>query len=509
MNKIIIGLVVCLIVFYSFNVISVDELKKTTGLNFNSGLIELDCNNINGNINHYGDINCGPVPNHNTIDGVDITVQYMDSGLDFIRTHDFNGPTDISEIFPDFSQDPYLESSYNFNLSDKYITGIINAGCKVFYRLGESASTNESMRQPPADFDKWSEICQHVIMHYNDGWANGFFYNITYWEIWNEPDLMGFWNGTSTEYYALYNKISQKIKTYDPSLKVGGPCTSSIDNINYTIGYLNYIKSNQLPLDFFSWHMYADSPNQLYKASLKIRSMLDEFGFYETENINTEWNYNILTPQRDKDNSKNAAFTACTLSSFQDAEIDYAFRYRGTQDNNWLMRFIGFDLSLFTYDGKYKTPALSYKSLYYISKDTPNRFVTPKINSSDGFTYLAGISDDKSNISILISNFEGGEIEYSMVINNLPWNSSYNIVYYLIDDTTHLEIIENKESDINNVNITKIIKSSSIHFLRLTNSSIIPKEGPPTASIPWFLQLKLFDPISKIMGILLMLLFFT
>ena len=77
MNKKIIGLVVCLIVFYSFNVISVDEIKKATGLNCNSRLIELDCNKINGTINHYGDINCGPIPNHNTIDGVDLTDQYM------------------------------------------------------------------------------------------------------------------------------------------------------------------------------------------------------------------------------------------------------------------------------------------------------------------------------------------------------------------------------------------------------------------------------------------------
>jgi len=509
LNKIIVGLIICLILFYSYNVISVDEINKEKQLNSYNKLIELDCNQINGNINHYGDINCGPIPNHNIIDGVDLTDQYDDIGIDFIRTHDFNGPTDISQIFPDFSKDPHLESSYNFNLSDKYITGIINAGSKVFYRLGESASTNKSMRQLPVDFEKWSEICKHIVMHYNDGWANGFFYNITYWEIWNEPDLIGFWNGTSNEYYDLYNKISQKLKSYNSNLKVGGPCTSSIDNINYTIEFLDYIKLNQLPLDFFSWHMYADSPNQLYEASLKVRSMLDEFGFFDTENINTEWNYNILSPQRDKDNSKNAAFTACTLSSFQDAEIDYAFRYRGTQDNNWLVRFIGFDLSLFSYDGKYKTPTLTYKSMNYIFKDTPNRLVTPKMNSSEGFTFLAGISDDKSNISILISNFEGGDIEYNLIVNNLPWNSSYNMLYYLIDDKTHLEIIDNKEFDENTVNITKIMKSSTVHFLRLTNSSIIPEEGPPTASIPWFLQLKLLDPLSRILGILLMLIFFT
>lgn len=29
-------------------------------------------------------------------------------------------------------------------------------------------------------------------MHYNDGWADGFSYNITYWEVWKEPDLGNF-----------------------------------------------------------------------------------------------------------------------------------------------------------------------------------------------------------------------------------------------------------------------------------------------------------------------------
>ena len=28
----------------------------------------------------------------------------------------------------------------------------------------------------------------NVIKHYNSGWANGYHYNIKYWEIWNEPD---------------------------------------------------------------------------------------------------------------------------------------------------------------------------------------------------------------------------------------------------------------------------------------------------------------------------------
>ena len=512
LRKLTSGLIIILLLVSSLIQIASGNEQESISIDIHSQTnksIKLYCNQINGFINHFGGINCGPIPNHNTKDGVDLTDQYIDIGIDHVRTHDFNGPTDVSSIFPDFSKDPFLESSYDFHKSDIYITGIINAGCRVFYRLGESASTNESLRQHPDDFDKWSEICKHIVMHYNDGWANGFFYNISYWEVWNEPDLVGFWNGTSNEYYDLYNKTSQKLKSYDPTLKIGGPCTSSIDNINYTIGFLNYIKSNHLPIDFFSWHMYADTPNQLFKASLKVRSMLDEFGFYDTENINTEWNYNILSPQRDKDNSKNAAFTACTLTSFQDAKIDYAFRYRGTQDNNWLMRFIGFDLSLFSYDGQYKTPALLHKAMQYITKDTPKRLITPIMNSSEGFTYLAGISEDKSNISILISNYEEENIEYSLIIENLPGNSSYKAIHYLIDDETHLEIIESIQSEANTVNITKTIKSSSVHLFRLTNSSFIPEEGPPTAAIPFILRLKIFDPISRLFGILLMLLFFT
>ena len=165
----------------------------------NSVDIIFDYEDTNGMFKPFSEINCGPLPNHN-INGVDLTEQYNQVGISFIRTHDFSGPTDISSIFPNWSADPNLESSYDFQASDKFISGIINAGCSVFYRLGESASTDKNLRIPPENFTKWAEICKHVVMHYNYGWNNGFFYNITYFEIWNEPDLDGFWTGTAMDY---------------------------------------------------------------------------------------------------------------------------------------------------------------------------------------------------------------------------------------------------------------------------------------------------------------------
>ncbi len=469
--------------------------------------IQLDCTNIDGLINAFSEINCGPIPNHD-VNGVDLTDQFKKTGLQFVRTHDFNGPTDISQIFPDFSKDPTNPANYNFSLSDKHISSIIDADCQVFYRLGESASFVESLRQPPENFSKWAEICKHIAMHYNDGWAEGFNYDITYWEIWNEPDLSGFWNGTVEQYYELYQVTAESLKKYDSHLKIGGPCTSSIFNENFSTRFLSYIKDNQIPLDFYTWHMYTDHPFQLYNGALYVRHLLDSYEFTEVENINTEWNCNIIFPQRDKDNAKNAAFTACSLTAFQDAGIDYAFRYRATQDNNPLTRFIGFDLSLFSSEGLFKTPALSYLAMQYMIKDSPVRLHCPIIDPDQQYTCLAGISEDKSNITLLLSNFEAADVTYEIIIDHIPFNSTYTVVTMLIDDDHHLQIVDEFESDLDILELSQTLKKSSVQFIRITDSSILPDEGPVTAKIPWFLKIPLFDPLAKILGIFLMIIFF-
>jgi hypothetical protein len=480
---------------------------KSDELLINQSLeINLDFNNINGKIKQFNEINSGPLPIYNVQHADDITESYKKAGISFIRTHDFYGPTDISQIFPDWNADPNDQNSYNFTLSDYFITGIINADCEVFYRLGESASGNKSLRQPPIDFEKWANICKHIIMHYNDGWNNGYYYNIKYWEIWNEPDLIGFWNSTAEEYYRLYETTVKNLKAYDSSLKIGGPCTSSVYNENFTTKFLDYVIENDLPLDFYSWHMYADTPNQLYIGSEYVQMILDNYGLYSCENINTEWNINILYPQRDKDNSKNAAFTACSFTVFQDTGIDYVFRYRGTQDDNWLARFIGFDLSLFTVNGTFKTPALPYLAMNYIVKDTPLRIQTPEMTAENVLTYLVGISEDKSNISILISNFEASDTDYTINYINLPYNN-YTIAHYLIDDKNHLEIINQKTTSDNFY--SENIEKSTVHFIRITNSTTLPEEGPSVAKIPLILRLPLFDKIAQLIGILLILLIFS
>jgi len=470
--------------------------------------LDINCSRTDGMIKYFSEINAGPLPIWYIEGGKDITQEYEETGINFVRTHDFYGPTDISTIFPDWDADVNDPASYNFTSSDEVIKAIGDAGCRVFYRLGESASDNEKLRQPPENFTKWAEVCKHVVMHYNDGWADGYHYNITYWEIWNEPDLKGFWNGTAEQYYELYGITASMLKEYNASLKVGGPCTSSITNDNYTLGFLEYVGNNGIPLDFFSWHMYSSSPYQLEIASRYIRFLLDTHGFPECENINTEWNVDILSPQRDKDNAKNAAFTACTMMAWQYAGIDHAFRYRGTQDNNWLARLLGFDLSLFAYDGTYKRPALTYLAMNYMAKDTPLRLKMETFNVSEGIAYLAGISEDGSNISILISNYEASDKSITINLTGIPWENG-KIIHYLIDEEHHLQIVEEKDVNATMIKINLSLNKNSVHFIRLTSSSIAPPEGPEVVPIPFWMKLPILDPFTRILGILLLMLVFS
>jgi len=156
--------------------------------------------------------------------------QYKELRVDQVRTHDYMGPTDIdaqftqnnsmlawlipgaaqrdevakngnaSIIFPNWNADPEKPASYNFAPTDKVLAAIYKTGGEVYYRIGRSWGANNV--DPPPDFDKYANVVKHVAMHYNQGWANGFHYNIRYWEFWNEPEAL-FWSGTPDQFYSL------------------------------------------------------------------------------------------------------------------------------------------------------------------------------------------------------------------------------------------------------------------------------------------------------------------
>ena len=72
-----------------------------------------------------------------------------------------------------------------------------------------------------------------------------------YFEVWNEPDLGGFYDGTQADYFELYHHTSKAVKSISADYRVGGPATSATKWIKE---FLSYCDSAKLPVDFVSTH---------------------------------------------------------------------------------------------------------------------------------------------------------------------------------------------------------------------------------------------------------------
>ena len=382
-------------------------------------------------------------------------------------------------IFPDWSADPDKPGSYNFAATDKVLAAIRASGAAIYYRIGRSWGANA---EPPPDLDKFASAVKHIAMHYNQGWANGFHYDIRYWEFWNEPGFI-FWTGTPEQFYSLYEKTARALKSVDPSLKVGGDAiANAYDDEPYREGFIDYCAAHKLPLDFYSWHTYADrsaDPYDAVRLSKQIRGILDRLGYPKAESVLSEWN---LTPDF-TDVSKarlqgmeNAAFIGAVLSYFQDAPIDRAMFYRG--DAAWM--------GLFGLDGQYFKTAYAFKAMGKM-QDTPQRISVAGADTF-GFATIAGRSADGNTVQILISNYAipagfkpdimqmppdllkglpslpdfskfkalplrtdiiyRDNAGYNLTISNLPWGKKpFTIKRYRISKTQNLDLVEERSSE--------------------------------------------------------------
>ena len=154
-------------------------------------MITVDFLKKEGVIKPVHGVNNGPVTNISA-GAIDKREEFRAAHIPFSRLHDTAGSygsgifVNIHCIFPDFEADVNDPASYFFEPTDIYLQNIIDAGTEVFYRLGETIESSKLLKiyvKPPKDFSKWAQICEHIIMHYNEGWADGFFHNIRYWEI--------------------------------------------------------------------------------------------------------------------------------------------------------------------------------------------------------------------------------------------------------------------------------------------------------------------------------------
>ena len=281
--------------------------------------------------------------------------------IPYARLHDTGGTfggsryVDIPNVFPDFDADENDPASYDFAFTDVLIERMVKSGVMPYYRLGVTIENYVDIKAyriyPPKDYAKWARICEHIIMHYNEGWADGFHYNIEYWEIWNEPDNYPdinenqLWRGTMEEFFELYKVAAKHLKSRFPNLKIGGygSCgfyamnnvdvsnlAKSTSRTGYFIEFFHkffqYAKENEIPVDFFDWHTYAGLKDNILFASYP-RKYLDEYGYKDCEIHVGEWNPGTALRGTLRDASNILSTMIALHSTPTDMMLYYDFRF--------------------------------------------------------------------------------------------------------------------------------------------------------------------------------------
>ena len=304
-------------------------------------------------VKELGGVNCAPYNQRGGSNQTRINEFFKYLGIPRSRLHDCCGKwggtyfIDVPNIFRDFDADETDPENYDFHYSDEYITAIIESGANVVYRLGITIEwgSKKYTSIPPKDFAKWARICEHIIRHYNEGWADGFSYGIEYFEIWNEPENPPMWQGTKEEFFELYKTASLYLKKCFPNIKIGGYGSSGmyaafIEGMSdfyksfpvWFVDFLEMVKREGCPLDFFSWHIYTDKLEHIVKSAEFVRERLDEYGFTKTESHLNEWNYGAEGKQfEDKDTMVGASFVAAAFSLMQNSPVDMAQYYVASQ----------------------------------------------------------------------------------------------------------------------------------------------------------------------------------
>lgn len=395
-----------------------------------------------------------------------------EAGIPYSRLHDVQGTmganlyVDIPNIFRNFDADVNDPASYDFTFTDHLLNLLYKYGVTPFYRLGvtiENYAHVKSFRiMPPADFQKWAEICEHIIRHYNEGWANGFHHNLTYWEIWNEPDASGHsianqtWRGTPERFYEFYTIAATHLKKcFGDSIQVGGYAGCGFYNweeidpdcngftgtttnsregfIKFGHEFLQYVREHNAPLDFFSWHTYSNVLTAVGMARY-TRRVLEKYGFGNVPDILNEWNTCHDPRRRSTDYAAAQAFGMMLsmqkespyMLNFYDARFNSASQYGGLfNPDKWepYLTYYGF---------------MSFNEAYKLKNEAKSDTEDPSV------PVCAAVNGDKK--VLLISNMKGEPVKVEFDIAGAD-TANITDMYFINEEykysPTHKKILDN------------------------------------------------------------------
>jgi xylan 1,4-beta-xylosidase len=189
-------------------------------------------------------------------------------GFRYLRFHAI-----FHDVFKTVTRDAAGQLVFDFTHIDKLYDAMLARRIKPFVELGFTPLAlktsdnkifywegNTSHPEPTGWVALINAFTRHLLQRYGAAEVRSW-----YFEVWNEPNLDGFWEkADQAAYFDLYTRTAKAIKAIDPALRVGGPATAGAA---WVPEFLAHAKATSSPVDFITTHTYGVD-----------NGFLDEFG---------------------------------------------------------------------------------------------------------------------------------------------------------------------------------------------------------------------------------------
>jgi xylan 1,4-beta-xylosidase len=365
--------------------------------------------------------------------------------------------------------------SYDWSKFDKYLDAIVSAGMRPVMELSfmpTALAKSGNSRDVPKDYAVYKQFIQAVVQHCVDKYGAA---DVGQWyfEVWNEPDYAGFWNGTINDYYTLYDNAVDGATAVLPNVIIGGPATTGPDKI---AAFLQHCKTANKRVTFASSHVYPGGASTGKAASgaglvndNNTRVSQITSGGYTTatvKSINTEWNSSysgqgggtgdvllsmdnhwnagfilksikLLSDKNSGDTPPGEIFSYWVLSDVFDESTGPSGSY--ILSKNGTLPFGGV-FGLMTFQGVRKAAYNAFRMLNYLG---PKRLKSAGGTGSDGVDAMATVSASGDELQILVYDYyatlnTSGSDDVSITVSNLPATLSGKelfVTHFRVDET--------------------------------------------------------------------------
>ena len=354
----------------------------------------------------------------------------------------------------------------DFSALDQYIQAVNATGADVMASICIKPKSlypvvDESIWMPN-DVKRWQYIIGEMVKRYS---VDHQF--VTHWGVGNEINI-GEWGGcpylipNAKDFFEYYKMTSEAALKAYPGAKVGGPSWAGTGDDCYRFfdEFIGLCKKKNVQLDFISYNIYSDNPENHARSALRVKSTVDRHNssidIYITElNVNLG---GVAVEERAYISKRAAGLGAILYEYYKHTPFLHTFQYHIYDqfcNPNQFKPFFArhrymanhwndepHRLGLFDMDGRPRPQYLMYSMLYAMAKNE----VAAKVDDYENVRILA--SHENKYVTIFLTNYHPEtteDITLSLYFKNAPQGTARMTVYRIDDkmmwNNDHLKLI--------------------------------------------------------------------